>query len=240
MGATTPLAPCPSAFTSRQRQAGTVRTDTILLDDRPARTPGGRSLVLATLPLAEAIAAEWQAQETVINPTGMPLTRLANTALDGVTGREADVRADIVKYAGSDLLCYRADFPEGLIERQSEAWDPVLHWASQNLGANFQVTTGLMPVSQPAEALTQIGNVLESCDAFRLTALHIMTTLMGSALLALAVSQGRLTAEAAWEAAHVDEDWQKSKWGEDDEATARRAVRWQEMRASATLLRLLN
>ncbi len=231
--------PLPKRFYQNAVAARTETGFAIHLDGRPARTPSRRPLLLSTLPLAEAIAAEWHAQDKVVNPTGMPLTRLANTAIDGVADHEADVAADIVKYAGSDLLCYRADFPEGLVARQSEFWDPVLAWAASSLGARFQVATGLMPVTQPPEAIERIAEAVARNDAFRLTALHIMTTLMGSALLALAVAESHITAEAAWQAAHIDEDWQISEWGEDAEAASRRAARWQEMRASATLLRLL-
>lgn len=212
---------------------------TILLDGRTARTPGRRELTLPTQPLAEAVATEWAAQTTHIDPGHMPLTRLVNTAIDGVADRRAEVAADVVKYAGSDLLCYRADFPDGLIARQRAHWDPVLDWAADVLGARFVVADGLMPVAQPPEAIARIAAAVEPLDAFRLTALHVQTTLMGSALLALAVVAGRLTPEAAWAAAHVDEDWQISEWGEDAEAMARRERRWGEMRAAAALVGLV-
>ena len=121
-----------------------------------------------------------------IDPAAMPLTRLANSAIDGVRGREAEVRADIARYAGSDLLCYRAFEPEGLVRRQAEMWDPVLGWARDALGARFAVAEGLMPVAQPDAAISAIAATLEGFDAFGLAALHVMTTLTGSALLALA------------------------------------------------------
>ncbi|MFV0297706.1 MAG: ATP12 family chaperone protein, partial [Hyphomicrobiaceae bacterium] len=204
--------PLPKRFYTRATTGPADQGFTILLDQRPVRTPRRAPLVVATQPLAEAIAAEWQAQGEHVDPTGMPLTRLANTALDGVTGREADVKADIVKYAGSDLLCYRADYPDGLVQRQADLWDPVLAWYVATHGAPFTVATGLMPVAQTPAALAAIDALLADADPFKLAATHIMTTLMGSALLALAVSEGHLTAEAAWEAAHVDEDWQISEW----------------------------
>ena len=211
---------------------------TILLDGRMARTPGKRELRLTTMALAEAVATEWASQGTQIDPQRMPLTRLVNTALDGVAGRMADVAADVVKYAGSDLLCYRADFPEGLVARQRLHWDPVLAWADERHGVRLTVGSGLMPVTQPDEAGPRIAAAVAHLDAFGLTALHVMTTLMGSALLGLAVIEGRLDPEAAWTAAHVDEDWQISEWGEDAEAMARRERRWSEMQAAATLARL--
>jgi chaperone required for assembly of F1-ATPase len=211
----------------------------ILLDGKAVRTPAKAPLAVPTRALAEAIAAEWQAQRERIDPATMPLTKLANSALDGVRGREGEVRADIVKYAASDLVCYRAGEPEGLVRRQAELWDPVLAWSRDALGARFEVAEGLMPVAQPEVARSVIARALEGVDAFALAALHVMTTLTGSALLALAHARGRLSAEAAWAAAHVDEDWQISQWREDAEAAARRGRRWTEMLAASRLLALL-
>jgi chaperone required for assembly of F1-ATPase len=211
----------------------------ILLDGKPVRTPAKALLALPTRALAEAVAGEWSAQQAHINPATMPLTRLANSAIDGVRGREAEVRADIVKYAGSDVLCYRASEPEGLVRRQAEMWDPVLGWARDALGARFAVAQGLMPVAQPETATSAIAAALEGFDAFGLAALHVMTTLTGSALLALAQARGLLTAEQAWTAAPVDEDWQIGNWREDAEAAARRQRRWAEMQAAGRMLALL-
>jgi chaperone required for assembly of F1-ATPase len=193
---------------------------------------------LPSAALAEAIAAEWEAQGERIEPLGMPLTALANTALDGVIGREVEVAADIVEYAGSDLVCYRADQPPELSRRQAAAWDPIVGWAGEVLGAKLAIGTGVMPVEQPHSVRDSIQRALEGSDAFTLTALHVMTSLMGSALLALAVLEGRLTAEEAWEAAHVDEDFQAEKWGRDAEADARREHRRREMMAASRLLAL--
>jgi chaperone required for assembly of F1-ATPase len=212
----------------------------VLLDDRTVKTPKKSSLMLPTHPLAEAIAAEWAGQGERVDPASMPLTRLANTAIDGVAGREADVRSDILKYAGSDLLCYRAEAPAALMERQAAAWDPVLDWVETVLGARFILAKGVMPVTQPSEALTAVAANLEGLDAFRLASLHVMTTLMGSAVLALAHARGRLTAAEAWKAAHVDENWQIEQWGEDAEAAARRRRHWEELRAASRLLQLMN
>jgi chaperone required for assembly of F1-ATPase len=211
----------------------------VLLDGRGIRTPGKQPLLVPTLDLAEAIAAEWKAQGEHIDPATMPMTRLLNSAIDGVRGREADVRAEIVKYAGSDLLCYRAGEPEGLARRQGELWDPVLAWCGEALGARFAVAQGLMPVPQPQAATAAVGRALDGLDPLRLAALHVMTTLTGSALLALAHARGRLTCEAAWAAAHVDEDWQIARWGEDAEASLRRRQRWSEMQAASRVLALL-
>lgn len=211
----------------------------VLLDGRPVRTPRKVVLLLPTRPLAEAVSAEWSAQVTAIDPAAMPMTRFANTALDGVKGREAEVAADVVKYAGSDLLCYRADAPAGLVARQAALWDPVLHWAGDIAGARFEVQRGIVHVAQPAAALAGLARRLAHLDAFALTALHTITTLTGSALLALAVHERHVTGEAAWQAAHVDEDWQIAQWGEDAEATERRRRRKLEMDAAARLLDLM-
>jgi chaperone required for assembly of F1-ATPase len=211
----------------------------ILLDGKPVRTPAKAEFVVPTRALAEAIAAEWEAQRERIDPEAMPLTKLANSAIDGVSARAAEVRADLVKYASSDLLCYRADGPEPLLRRQSEAWDPLLAWIETSYGAKMVVADGIMPVMQSGAAMAAIHRALAAYAPFELAALHVMTTLMGSALLALAHTGGHLSAETAWKAAHVDEDWQISRWGEDAEATARRERRWREMEAASRLLELV-
>ena len=211
----------------------------VLLDGRPVRTPKKALLQAATLPLAEALAVEWAAQETEINPARMPLTRLVNTAIDGVTGREAEVAAGIVQYAGTDLLCYRAAGPAALVERQAHAWDPVIAWAEKWIGGRFLLTEGVVHVSQPPATLEKFAVKVAGRDAFQLAALHVMTTLTGSALLALAHAEGALSADAAWAAAHIDEDYQIEKWGTDFEAVHRRAVRWRDMEAAGRLLALV-
>jgi chaperone required for assembly of F1-ATPase len=211
----------------------------VLLDGRPIHTPAKAKLSLPTQKLADAVAEEWRAQAKHIDPSTMKLTKLANSAIDGVRGREAAVLDDLIAFAASDLLCYRADAPEGLIARQTEQWDPVLAWAKQELGALFQLAQGIVHVAQPRASLDTIKERLKGFDAFSLAALHVMTALTGSALLALAVASERFTPDEAWAAAHVDEDWQISQWGADSEAIARRARRWQEFQAACRLLELL-
>jgi chaperone required for assembly of F1-ATPase len=211
----------------------------VLLDGKTMRTPAKRDLAVPSRALAEALAAEWDAQGERIDPASMPLTRLVNSAIDGVTGREREVRGDIAKYAASDLLCYRAEGPAELVRLQAAAWDPVLAWAREALGARLVLGRGIVPVSQPQATIAAIEHALAELDPFRLAAHHVMTTLTGSALLALAQARNRLTAEEAWAAAHVDEDWQISQWGEDAEAKARRDRRWTEMQAASRLLGLL-
>lgn len=207
------------------------------LDGRIARTPARRRIVVPDRRVAEALAAEWNAQGEHIDPSTMPLTRILNSAIDGVAQRMDEVRADIVRHAGSDLVFYRAEGPEGLVARQDEAWRPILDWARTALGARFILSEGVMFVAQPPDSLSAVARSLIRHDMLSLAALHVMTTLMGSSLLALAVAEGRLTPEEAWEAAHVDEDWQMSQWGRDEVALARRDSRWREMQAAGILLR---
>jgi len=208
----------------------------VALDERRARTPGRALLAFADRDLAAAVAAEWDAQLEHIDAMTMPLTRIANSAIDGVALHLDATRDDIVAYAGNDLLCYRAASPEGLALRQSELWDPLLDWAERAFGARLATGEGIVPVEQPEESLERIRSALGAYDAMALAGLHVATTLTGSAIIALAVADGRLAPEAAWAAAHVDEDWQIAQWGEDAEAAARRAARWREMVAAATIL----
>lgn len=209
---------------------------TVLLDGRTIRTPAKAVFKVAAEPLAEAIAAEWEAQGERVDPSTMPLSRLANTAIDRVAGREAAVAEEIAGYAGSDLLCYRADQPEGLVARQRSAWDPVLAWAKDAMSVEFVTVAGIMHRDQPADALDIVQRELKDEDALSLSALHIITTLSGSAILALALAKRALTPDEVWAAAHVDEDWQISQWGEDAEAADRRAERRKEFDAAAFVL----
>ncbi len=208
----------------------------ILLDGRVVRTPGKRALLLPSRTLADFIAAEWQAQGAAINPGIMPLTRFANTAIDAVSDAQKEVANDIAAYAGRDLLCYRAVAPPELTRLQAASWDPVIHWAREALSAHFTVVEGVMPVEQPVLTLKKFSAALEPHDAFKLTALHVLTTLTGSALLALAYARGFLPSEDFWTAAHVDEDYQIAHWGQDEEAAHRRVLRRQEFDAACRLL----
>lgn len=216
----------------------------LLLDGRPARTPQRNPLVVPTETLADAVAAEWEAVAEFIDPRTMPLTRLVNTAIDGVRDRQNAVLAEVLGFAGSDLVSYRADAPAALVEAQRAAWDPVVIWLQEHYGVALVVATGVVHVEQPPRSLARVELALRdlagsgSAAPYRVAALHVMTTLMGSALLAIAVAAGRLTDEAAWSAAHVDEDFQISQWGEDVEAAQRRTARFEEMRAAGQVFRL--
>ena len=212
----------------------------IQLDERPIRTPLKNLLSLPTRSLADAIAQEWSDQEEHIAPNTMPISKLAHTSIDHASAKAAAIVDEFVSYAGSDMVCYRADAPDALVERQGAHWDPVLEWAKRDLGAQFVLVEGVIHHEQPAEALQVMRRKAADCDPFRLTGVQTLTALTGSALLALALSDGVLEAEAAWLAAHVDEDFQIELWGRDEEAEARRASRRDEFDAAVRFLRLLD
>jgi chaperone required for assembly of F1-ATPase len=207
----------------------------VVLDGRPIRTPARRTLAPPRRPLAEAIASEWGAQTEFIDPATMPMTRLANTIIDGVAAAADALADDILEYLGSDLLCYRAATPEALAARQSLHWDPIVAWAKSALGAEFVTVQGITHVRQPDDTLERAGAVIPR-DPWRLGSAHAITTLTGSALIALAMVRGDIGIDAAWAAAHVDEDWNMEVWGRDELGLKRRAYRLAEMQAAAKVL----
>lgn len=198
---------------------------TVHLDARPVRTPLKAPLVVPTQALAEAVAAEWQAQEGRVDPETMPFTRTANSAIDKVAPQKDEVSAMLAAYGGSDLLCYRAEGPPDLVALQSDAWDPILDWAEEKLGVTLRVTTGVVHIEQPPEARVTLHRMVGELTVFQLSAFHDLVALSGSLLLALAVTAGHLPAEAAWAASRVDEDWQASLWGVDEEAAEMAALK---------------
>ena len=212
---------------------------TVLLDARVVRTPGRRTLALPNAALAAAVAEEWRAVSDEIDPRGMPMTGLANAAIDIVTPDPARFAAGLAAYADSDLLCYRADSPEPLVERQRAAWDPVLDWARRRYDIHIETTAGVMHVAQPMATVERLGNAIRALDAFRLAAASPIVTLTGSLILTLALLERALDAEATWAAAHIDEDWQAELWGADELASATRAARHAEYDAAVRFLRLL-
>jgi chaperone required for assembly of F1-ATPase len=190
----------------------------VQLDGKPVRTPLKAPLVLPTEGLAQAVAAEWQAVEGKVNPAAMPFTRMSNSAIDKVAPQLAEVADMLSDYGGSDLLCYRAIQPEGLVLRQAEAWDPLLDWAAADLDAPLHPTAGVMPRPQPAPSLAALRQAVRALTPFQLAAFHDLVALSGSLVLALAVIRGRLAAETAWDLSRIDESWQIAEWGEDEEA----------------------
>ncbi len=229
----------PKRFYKQVTTSGAPPAVAVLLDERAIKTPKKADLAAPTRALADAVAGEWHEQDEHIDPARMPLTRLCNTAIDRVSGDQARIVGEIVEFAGSDLICYRADQPEGLVARQNEAWDPLLAFAGDLLGGRFETVSGVMHHAQPAATLKAMEGLLAGENVFTLTALHNITTLTGSSIIALAVARGHLSGDAAWAAAHIDEDWQIERWGEDAEAAARRAGNRGEFDAALKLLELL-
>jgi chaperone required for assembly of F1-ATPase len=211
----------------------------VTLDGKPIKTPSGHQVIVPSRSIADAIAAEWNAQGETINPLTMPLTRLANSVIEGVIDRVEAVADDVAKYLGSDLLFYRAGHPEALVAREAAHWDPILFWAADTLGAHFILAEGVVHVRQPDSAIAAARAALPP-DAWSIAALHVITTLTGSALLALALFHGVIDPDQVWVAAHVDEDWNSEKWGIDEEVAARRAARLVDFKAAAGILKALN
>ncbi|ERU21474.1 MULTISPECIES: ATP12 family chaperone protein [Brucella] len=206
------------------------------LDGRPVKTPARNLLLLPTRAAAQIVADEFAAQEKLIDPGKMPATRLVNTAIDGIAQDPQAVFEDILRFAGTDMLCYRADSPQELVSRQTENWDPLIDWM-ESLGARFALAEGVMHVEQPREAIAAFSvHMAGFKDPLALAALHTMTTLMGSAIIALAVAKGEISAEKGWAIAHIDEDWTIEHWGSDAEAIERRKNREIEMMVAARLL----
>ncbi|WP_420861383.1 ATP12 family chaperone protein [Algirhabdus cladophorae] len=201
--------------------ASTTRTDAgfgILLDDRAIKTPAKAGLIVPTQSMAAEIAAEWDAQETTIDPGSMPITRAANAAIDKVQHQRAAVADMLSEYGGTDLLCYRANSPVELAQRQSEGWDPLLSWSAQTLSAPLNTGQGVMHIDQPAESLTTLAKRVHQFDPFELTGFHDLVALSGSLILAFAVVEDHITAQSAWDLSRIDETWQIEQWGHDEEA----------------------
>jgi chaperone required for assembly of F1-ATPase len=228
----------PKRFWATTAVASGPEGHLLTLDGRPARTPARALLALPTRALAEAIAAEWDAQTGAIRPATMPLTRAVSAALDRVAPDRAAVAEAVAAYGASDLLCYRAESPAALVAREAAAWDPLLDWAA-GLGAPLLIGTGIVPVPQPPASLACLAARVGALDPFRLTALHELVTLSGSLVLGLAVLDRHLAAADAWTLSRIDEDWQAELWGEDAEAAAGAARRRADLLAADRLLSLL-
>jgi chaperone required for assembly of F1-ATPase len=211
----------------------------ILLDSRALQTPARAPLALPRRALAEAVAAEWEAQVERIVPATMPLMRMAATTIDRVVPQRSQAAAEIVGYAGTDLVCYRADRPAELVQRQTVLWQPLLDWATLRFDAPLLVVTGIAPKPQPPAAIAAIKSAVESLDPFWLTALHGATTACGSVVIGLALVEQRLDAEGAWQASQLDETFQIENWGEDPEAAARRRDLRRDIDAVSQFMHLL-
>jgi chaperone required for assembly of F1-ATPase len=230
----------PKRFYKHVTSGETPDGHVVLLDGRPVKTPGKRSFAVPTAAAAEILAREWDAQAEEINPVKMPHTRLVNTAIDGIEAEIDAVFDDIVNFAGTDLVCYRAASPASLVALQARLWDPVVYWAADTFHARFILAEGIVHRQQPQEAIAAFAGTLDKHKtALKLACLHTITTLTGSALLSLAFAEGHMSAEDVWRAAHADEDWNIEQWGGDAEAEARRNTRWIEMKAAADMFNAL-
>lgn len=209
----------------------------VRLDARPLRTPGRAALLLPTRALAEAVAAEWAAQGERIEPAAMPLTRAANTAIDRVAPDPGPLLDELARFGAADLLCYRAEAPAALVRRQAAAWDPLLDWAADELGARLTVGAGIVFIPQPESSLAALRRQLAALSPFALTALSELVALSGSLVIGLAVASGR-DAAALWEVACLDERWQAELWGEDAEAAAANRLKRGAFLSAERLLRL--
>ncbi len=212
----------------------------VALDGRILRSPGGMRLAVPSLGLADSIAAEWQAQDADIRPLTMPMTRLAATALDRVGRERTAIVEQIAAYGGTDMLCYRAESPEELVERQAAVWQPLLDWVEERYGARLTVTAGIMHIAQDKAALESLRAAVDAHDNFRLAALSQLTAACGSLVVALAVVEDRIAADGATEASQLDEDWQTERWGQDHEAAQRRCNLVREIVDAGRFLDLLD
>lgn len=211
----------------------------IALDGRPVRTPGRAALAVPTRALAEAIAEEWRAVGDTLDPRAMPLTGLANAAIDRIAPDPAVFAAGLAKYGESDLLYYRADEPAALVDRQAAAWDPLLDWAQHRYDIHFETVTGVMHRAQPEATIARLSEAVAALDPYRLAGLSPVVTISGSLVAALALIEDAATPEAVWQAAHVDEDWQAEQWGEDALAVQALEVRRAEFDAGVRFLGLV-
>jgi chaperone required for assembly of F1-ATPase len=208
---------------------------TITLDGKSIKTPSGKVVLVPRREIADAIAAEWAAQGETIDPLTMPMTRFANSVVQSVVDRTEPVANDVAKYLGSDLLFYRAGHPEALVAKEAAHWDPIVFWAAETLGAHFMLAEGINHVRQPDAAIAAARAVFPG-DPWSIAALHVVTTLTGSALLALALAHGVREPVEIWTAAHVDEDFNIEQWGLDEEVAARRAARAVDFEAATRIL----
>ena len=212
----------------------------IRLDGRPVKTPARVAVAVPTERLAEAIAEEWRSAGHTIDPRAMPLTGLANAAIDRVAADRQAFADGLARYAEADLACYRAEGPQGLIDRQEKSWDDLLGWARRRYDVDFATTTGLTHVTQPAATVERLGHEVSALDAFRLAGLSPLVTIGGSLVGALAVLEKAMTPEQVWDAVSLDDQWQLERWGSDAEAEAALENRKRDFLAAARFLELLD
>jgi chaperone required for assembly of F1-ATPase len=211
----------------------------VTLDGRAVKTPSKRELIVATEALAAAIAAEWNAQDSEVRPPEMPLTQIANAAIDRMGPQRASIIEQLAAYAGTDAVCYRAARPPELASRQQAVWQPLVDWAVLRYDAPLEVTAGVIPIAQPAASLNAFAAAVAEHDDFALAALHLATAACGSLVIALALVEGRLGPDEAFAASQLDESFQIEAWGEDAEQAQRRRALAGDIAAAAAFLSLL-
>ncbi|NNC72326.1 MAG: ATPase [Sphingomonadaceae bacterium] len=212
----------------------------IALDGKPVMTPGRAPLAVPAQKLADAMAAEWAGQEEKIDPLSMPLTGLANAAVDRIAPDPQSFAAELAKYGETDLLCYRAESPVELVARQAKAWDPLLDWASEQYGVTFETTTGIVHRPQPEPTVARLGEEVARLGPFHLAGLSPLVRIGGSLVAALGLAERAFDEDAAWAATRIDEDWQSEQWGDDEEAIEARDAKRREFGAGMRFLRLLD
>lgn len=212
----------------------------IALDGKSVRTPASRALMAPTRALADAIAEEWNEASETVDPRAMRLTGLANAAIDRIAPDPAAFAAGLAAYGASDLACYRAESPPELVRRQTQSWDALLAWARRRFDADFRTTSGITHVAQPDATVARLGHAVASLDPFQLAGLSPLVTIGGSLIVALALLEGHLDAEAAWKAVTIDDCWQAEQWGADSEAEVALEVKRRDFFAAARFLELLS
>ncbi len=211
----------------------------VVLDGRPVKTPAKADMIVPSLGLAEALAAEWQAQGAEVDTRSLALTGLVWTAIDLVRPNRDGIIEEVAAYAAHDLVCYRAEAPEDLAARQHDLWQPLLDWIALTFHAPLAITSGIVSIAQPPEALAALRGAVAARDDFELTALNAASSAAGSLVIGLTLGAGQIDAEAAFAAAQLDETYQIERWGEDPEAARRGAVVKADLEAVARFLAAL-
>ncbi|WP_455476608.1 ATP12 family chaperone protein [Bartonella sp. B41] len=228
----------PKRFYKEVKIVGEGRGFSILLDENPIKTPVGRCFFVPTEAFAKLVVQEFEGQKEVIDPAKMPITRLVNTVIDGITDDMQVIFEDLLRFVACDMIFYRAQAPKELVQRQCKHWDPLLDWVEEKLGSRFNLTEGVMHVEQSREAVQAVSNYLRKITSpYVLAALHMITTLTGSALIAIAVLEKKLDLNYAWDIAHLDEDWMIEQWGIDKEAAKNRACKKDEFQAADAIIK---
>ncbi|WP_455478252.1 ATP12 family chaperone protein [Bartonella sp. B10] len=229
--------PLPKRFYKKVKITCEERGFSILLDECPVKTPAKHQFLVPTKVFAELVAQEFENQKEVMDPVKMPITRFVNTVIDGIAGNMQVLFEDLLRFVACDMIFYRAKSPKELVQRQCQQWDPLLDWIEEELGSRFNVTEGLMYIEQPRESIQAVSNYLRRVESpYMLAALHTMTTLTGSVIIAFAIAARKIDPDYAWDIAHLDENWTMEQWKTDEETLARRAHKQAEFNAAVTII----